>query len=372
MSKRKKLGLILTAIVLVSGILVFHTLSEKFGPVGVAQEYMEAIKRKDAERMYSYLELEGDTTFASKELFRKWYEKEGEEISKIANYKFLKTTYGDENLSATVSYKVTNKGSSGEYDAEVRLIKNSEKKWLIFDSWSIAFDGSQYVTKNYRISVPSGASVTVGEIALTEKYKDSKDSTTSLDVYILPQILRAEVEIKTVLANGITINDTVSPSSYQNNYTASLTLKGLDEKTQATLREKIKKDVTSIYTNIIAKKSWNDVKNSYNYEGAELSNFQKFYTNLASNIKDDSYRTLKKFSVTNVSLNSATIDKDGRLHLSVRISYDYTIDYRYYSSAKPETRSSSSSFTTDVYYDYVKGDYKLNRMGYGVSYFSGY
>ena len=70
MSKAKKITLAVCAVVIVVLFLGYNHLNEKFGPKGVAKEYVEAVMNKDSNALYGYLNIEGDKTFASKEKFK--------------------------------------------------------------------------------------------------------------------------------------------------------------------------------------------------------------------------------------------------------------------------------------------------------------
>lgn len=375
MSKKKKIGLLALVIVVVIAIVGYNILQKKFGPEGVATAYFEALVSNDLDKIYDSLKLDGDTTFITKEVFKEVFDQDDNSLADVTNYKLSDVDYSDDELTATVNFAVTKEDSSGEQTVSIDVVKQSGKKFLIFDEWELANDNITVLgidlVENYQIRVPKGAKVSVEGIELTSKYMDSEESTEELDVYVIPNLFATTIDIKTILPSGIEINDEESISRYNSSYTAELSLKALSDDMVTKLQEQIKSDLTTMYANIIAKKDWNAVKESYSYNNVNLSALQEEYVELYEDVAEDEDKTLKAFEVTNVTLTNVKLSDDGELVVSAKFNYNYTIDYQTYKD-ETKTKEGKSSYNTTITYDYFENAYKIKDIYGTVTYFSTY
>lgn len=368
MSKKNKIILgvaIIVAIVVFAG---YQLITHQYSPETIASSFMDAIVKKDAGKVYGYLDITDDGVFMTKEKFVTVFDKDMASVD-IKNYKLDRIDYSSGGLSARAVFKVTSQSSSSEDTVEVNLVKSQEKKLLVFDHWTVSEDTLGYAIQNYTIQVPKGATVSLDGVTLEEKYLSKDMDTTSLDVYKIPRIYPLEVELKTVFKSGITITDKVTPTEYNDSYTVRLSLSNLGSDTVNTLKEQVKTDVSNLYQNIVAQKTWADVKESYTYPNSDLSDLEETYSELYRSIVSDDDDTLKAFGVTDVVIQSVSLDDDGKLLVGAKISYTYTIEYKNYRD-EIQTNSSKSSFTTNITYDYEDNAYKLNDLSRVVSYFS--
>ena len=366
-SKKKKILIGVIVLVVVALIGGYCFLNNRFGPEGVATEYLEAMISNDAGRIYDSLGLTGDTTFTSEEEFKKVFEKSYNAFDDVLNYKLVNVSYNESKLSANVEFQIASENSE-EDTVTIRVIKNSKKKFLIFDSWQVANVSDSLVVKDYQISVPKGSTVQVNEISLDSKYLNSEKSTNELDVYVIPQIFEASASIKINLPYGIEVTDEMDVSSYNTTYEADITLEDLNDETVTKLQDQMKSDINALYANLIAKKDWNAVKESYSYGDASLINLQEEYQDLYEELVSDSDKTLKKFDVTSLTLTKVALD-DGKLKVTARYNYTYTIDYKNYND-EVKTKEGKSSSSTTITYDYIENAFKMNNISGTVDYFS--
>lgn len=366
-SKKQKIligVIVVVALVLIGG---YCFLNNRFGPEGVATEYLKAMISNDASRIYDSLGLTGDTTFTSKETFEKIFAESSNAFDDVLNYKLIDISYNESKLSANVKFQVASENSD-EDTVTIRVIKNSKKKFLIFDSWQVANVSDSLVVKDYQISVPKGSTVQVNDVSLDSKYLNADKSTDELDVYVLPQIFESDASIKINLPYGIEVTDEMNVSSYNTTYKANITLNDLNDETVTKLQDQIKSDINALYANLIAKKDWNAVKESYSYGDASLINLQDEYTDLCEKIVTDEDKTLKKFDVSSVTLTKVTLD-DGSLKVTAKYNYNYTIDYKNYND-EVKTKEGKSSSSTTITYDYLENTFKINNISGTVDYFS--
>ena len=366
MSKKKK-AIIITVVVLVVAVIgSYWFLSKRFGPEGVATEYLEAMISNDADRIYNAINLSGDTTFTTKEAFEKIFDSLHNGYDDVVNYKVIDVEYNEGKLTANVEFQIASEGSE-EDTITIRVIKNSQKKFLIFDSWQVSNVSNSLLVKDYQITVPKNSTVTVNDIALESKYLNNDKSTEELDVYVIPQIFVGTTTIKTVLPCGIEETSEQNISSYNTSYKADVSLESLTDEMETTLEEQVKKDLTTLYANIIAKKDWNSIKESYNYANADLKNLEQEYEDLYEELVTDNDVTLKAFEVTDVNITDVSLN-DNQLEISAKFTYKYTVDYQNFNN-ETKTKEGNSSYTTSISYDYVDNAYKINDIYGTVTYF---
>lgn len=369
MSKKKKILLLVCAVLVVGLYLGYNHLSEKYGPKGVAEGYVKALMAKDADKLYDYLNLEGDKTFTSKGKFKEII-KDSDDSSEITNYVIGNVNYSDGNLSAQVGVKYTLKGAQTESTETVHLTKSKKKALGIFATWEISEDFDSILVKDYKIKVPKNSKVTVDKVTLDKKYLDSKSSSDNWDVYKIPQIFQSSITIKANIS-GFDVEQKVTPSTYYNDYTMELSLKNLSKENVSSLEEQIKTDYNTLYKNLIEKKTWDQVKESYNFKGANLTELEEIYKDLYDDIVDNDYRTLKAFNITSVSVSTLSLTDEGQIRVGFKANYDYTVDYKKYDDSI-ETKNGKSSSNTTFYYVYSEDALKLVDGYYLVSYFSTY
>lgn len=368
MSKKKKIILAVIVVLVLALGISYSVLSNRFGPKGVATEYLDALISNDANRIYNSLNLSGDTTFTTKEEFVKLFEDESNSFENVANYKLTDITYNEGNLSATVKFTIALKDSSDDETISIKVVKNSKKKLFVFDNWQVANINNSIIVDNYQLSVPKSSKVSVNNIELNDKYLNNEKSTSELDVYVIPQIFVSEATIKTTLPCGIVIEEVESISNYNSSYTTSISVDNLDETMQTKLKEQIKSDLTNIYANIIAKKDWNSIKESYSYNNVDLSNLKEEYEEMYDDLVTDSDITLKKFEITDVKISDIAL-KNGRLEIDAKYSYNYSIEYKNYNN-EVKTKDGKSSYTSTLTYDYFENNFKLYDIYGTVTYFS--
>ena len=307
-------------------------------------------------------------------MFQSIFENDENNLSNITNYTISDVIYSDGNLAATVQFKVTRKDSSEEETVNVNVVKKSDKKFLIFDEWEVTKDSVSALgvdlVENYQVRVPKNAKVTINDIELEQKYLNADYSDEEEDVYVIPQIFEMTATIKTTLENGLEITDEEEISSYDVAYTADVSLENLSEDTRNILKEQMTNDINKMYENIIAKKNWDAVKDSYNYEGADLKDLQEEYNSLYERIVENATNTLTKFNVTDLTVSRVRLNDDGQLEVTAKFDYDYTISYE--SNDQTQTKEDDSSNTTTITYDYKDNSYKIIDISGTVKYFSRY
>lgn len=369
MAKSTKIIIGVVAVVVAALVALFIILGNITNPKNVAKEYIQAVVNKDGNKLYSYLNIEGDSTFVSKNVFNN-YIKEKIKDDAVTNYKITEVEYSTGKLQATVRFTYTTKNSSSEKTGKVTLTKDKSKKYLFFDNWKINDSIDTAVVKDYTLKVTKGSTLTYGGIKVDKKYLASSKSSTEYDVYVLPQVFGYETVVKAVLPTGLEIEEKVTPSTYYSTHTVSFDEDTLTDAAKNKIIEVAKKDLNTIYTSAIAKKSFADIKSNFDVKGIDLTKFEQSYNNFVIKLGNES-NILTSFTVTNASIYDIDLDSNGYLEVEFKVNYDYAIKYTDYSNNE-KTHSDSDYDYMTVTLTYKNGTYYLVNINELETYFSRY
>ena len=369
MAKSTKIIIGVVAVVVAALVALFIILGNITNPKHVAKEYIQAVVNKDGNKLYNYLNIEGDSTFVSKNVFNN-YIKEKIKDDAVTNYKITDVEYSTGKLQATVRFTYTTKNSSSEKTGKVTLTKDKSKKYLFFDNWKINDSIDTAVVKDYTLKVTKGSTLTYGGIKVDKKYLDSSKSSTEYDVYVLPQVFGYETVVKAVLPSGLEIEEKVTPSTYYSTHTVSFDEDTLTDAAKNKIIEVAKKDLNTIYTSAIAKKSFADIKSNFDVKGIDLTKFEQSYNNFVTKLGNES-NILTSFTVTNASIYDIDLDSNGYLEVEFKVNYDYAIKYTDYSNNE-KTHSDSDYDYMTVTLTYKNGTYYLANINELETYFSRY
>lgn len=368
-TKSTKIVIGVVALVVIAFVALFVVLSNITNPKNVAKEYIQAVINKDGNKLYSYLNISGDSTFVSKKVFSDYVKDELKETS-ITNYKITDVDYSTGKLQATVKFTYTTKNSSSESTGKVSLTKDKSKKYLFFDNWKVSDSIDTAVVKDYALKVTKGSKLTFGGINVDKKYLDSSKSSTEYDVYVLPQVFSLETVVKAVLPSGLEIEEKVTPSNYNSNHTVSFDEDSMTTEAKNKIIEVAKKDITAIYTSAIAKKSFADIKSNFNVKDNDLTKLEQSYNEFVTDLGSET-NVLTSFTVTNASIYDIDLDSNGYLDVEFKVNYDYAIKFNDYSNNE-KTHSDSDYDYMDVKLTYNNGTYYLVDVSGLETYFSRY
>ena len=343
MSKKNKLCLIiLVAVLVVIGIL-YKVGSDLTNPKTIAKNYIQAVIDNDADALYKYLDIDGDTTFVNKKIFKEIM-KENETETDVINYKIVDVDYEKGGLSATVEFKYTVKNQSTERSDRINLVKEKGKKYLIFDNWKVSLDiNDSAIVKDYELEVIKGSTVEFYGIKLTDKYLDKKKSDDDSDVYVLPQVFNIGTNIKVSLPNGMSFEDTVTPSSYNSSYRFDIDEDNLSEAEKTKIEDAAKKSLTTLYSNAISKKSFSEIKSNFESNGIDLSKLENDYNEFVSDLSDASSK-LTSIEFTKFSIYDVQINDNNYIEVEFDIRYNYSVQYESWDDELKTNNSSSYSY----------------------------
>ena len=365
MSKNTKIVILVITILVATVIGLVVLFNNLTNPKNVAKDYIAAVVLQDGNKLYEYLNVEKDTTFASKKIFTEILKAE-KSSTDIDNYKITDVSYSSSKLQATVNFKYTTKGSNSEKSSSVTLTKQKSKKYLFFDNWKI--NGTDVSTvKDFTLKVPKDSKVYYCGVKVTDKYKDSKNSISSYDAYVLPVVFAYKSKIKAELSSGIEIEDEVTPSTYYSTYTVKFSSDSLSDKEKDKIVKTGQDALTKIYQAAIANKGFNDIKSEFTKEGLDLSSLEKNYTSLAKSLSSSSSK-LTSFKITAAEIYYVNLNSDGNLEVELKVNYEYETKYNSYSGEEKTNKDDSYSYMT-IILGSESGSYYLIDTKYLKSYF---
>lgn len=367
MSKKNKIITVVSTLVVVALVVVYFVLGNMTKPEVIAEKFFNALMSYDTDTVYGFIDVD-DSAFTTKEMFKKVSMKDvkEDEIPKVLNYTVGEPRTSTDGLSTTVTITYVLEGKDKSDTADIKLVKAKENKWLLFDNWKVNVSGTETV-KGYQIKVMKGSKVTVEGVEVDKKYIDKKESDDSLDVYSMPAMFGATYGIKVALPIGIELEDDmrVRKDSY---YKYSLSLSNLTDKVEEKIKSAVKTNVQAIYNGVKDKKTFDDVKSSFEYKDADLTDLKDAYEDLVDDINDSI--TLTKVEFKDVKLSNISINSDGKLYVYARVTYDYSLTYQ----SGEETKTNDENDYDYMYFtfDYANDSFKLVDASSLNSYFSRY
>ena len=340
-SKNKKLIILICALVVVI-FGIYNFLIGKYGPEAVAKDYFLAVMNADADSIYDYLDIK-EGKFTSKKIFKKVFNVQKEDLVNYSVSSFEKSSDG---LTATAHINYTLKGKSSSESTDINLVRDKKNKFLIFENWKIS-DRFMETVNDFEITVPKDSIVIIEGVKLDKKYKT--DGTKGTDLYKIPEMFKGKYDVIVTLKNGLTLEDDVNVTSYGSASLNNLKLSSSDEKK---LEKKLPDVIGKLYQDAIDKKSFEDVKKDYEYDGSDLSKLESSYSYF---MKAISAGGLKTFKVKKVNINNVKYD-DGIIKVTADVDFDYTSSYKILDKEKESSGNNSDIMYFD--FDYSK-DFKL-------------
>ncbi len=192
MSLKNKIILI---VVLVLAVLLVgaYNLGKHFAdPKRVVENYVENMLSKNYNDAFNSLDFE-DNEFTQKSDFAKVMKNNGENWN-FANYTITEELSEDPFLK---SYKVSyhKKGASDSEELYVTLVKQNEKKYLLFDDYKVSV--KELLAKDFSVVVPEEATVYIDQTKVSEKYvAEDEELDKGLKKYIIPSVFEGAHRVK--------------------------------------------------------------------------------------------------------------------------------------------------------------------------------
>ena len=335
---------------------------DNFSAEHKAKQYFVALVNEDYDSVYSLFNIntEDDKNFLLKKDGIKQY-RASVGLTDVLNYKvndndsFWKMDKGDD-IRKEVVISYTNRGDSKEHTFTVNLVKESAKKYYIFDDWSIDYVG--IAASNVKINVAEGAKVKVDDVEIPEKYLTTGEVPGD-STYTIPIIFTGNHKIE-VSKDGLETlkrNETVTG----NNDNISLDDMRLSKDTAEVLEELAINNMKSVYLAALNGDSFDKIKDIFVQDEDSLTSIKAQYDELAQGLNNDSRH------VTKIDFTSVKTDIDVTEPVVTKTVF-YQIYFSYYYRpwfGDPEWKDSNNtgSMYIRTEFKYVDGKWLQTDLG---------
>ena len=341
--KLKWILIIIAALVVTAFLTFFIYMKQMTKPTRLVDRYVSTFMSKDSDSLFDLIGFETGT-FITKDAFAKSME-ECHQYSSITTYSLVPgNSPGDNQMQYNLSFWDDN--HNNPYNQTLLLNLSSSRLYFLFDQWEI--DTTEFLAKNCSLAVPTGATVTVDGIDLSEHLSAVPDK--DLDVYELGSLFMGTHDI-TVSIKGFedyTTTTSLPAGDYSGKkiYTITTSMLKVTADTEKNLKQLAESFITSIYEGALTEQDFDSISKDFTIEKDSIDSMELAYNTLVSNnITTASH--LSKVDFTNFdSSTAATYAEDGCYAIQVTSDVNYTAESIVSSGSGDETASQQTRKTT--------------------------
>ena len=321
----------------------------------VARRYFKALMNNDSRAVYACLDLP-ESQFVNASEFDEFFQSLGYQAHKIGDYEIEEYTSSSNGSDITSNYHITYyiRGDSSTHSTSVEVV-NVPLFFGLINRYKVL---SSYVSSDFEVFVPAGATVSIDGIALS-----GATTYETYDRYIIPSLFCANHTIEVVhpLGSG---DDTFVPSSgYGDNYTFQEIHYNSD--TVNTVYAQAQNQLNSILTAAIARQDF--PADIVKFSDPD-NNVEERFTNLKSDLYDTSNNTgFTSIQITDTADESYQQGFDASTMMyncTVRFDYSYTRRWQNYWSGETGVDNGTSHGQATFVYMYEEGIWTLESIGF--------
>ena len=168
--------------------------------------------------------------------------------------------------------------------------------------------------------------------------------------------------------SNLTIKDEINVKSY-GSYYPYISKKNIDEKDQKKILIQAKKDINTLYSNLIAKKPFDEIKDSFFEKENNLITLKNTYENMLASINQDG--DLIELDTKDINLNTISFDKNNDITIRVSTKYEYVVSKQNEGTENNTYKHNGTKEDNGILkYTYKNGKYNLIDFKYFETYFS--
>ncbi len=360
LSTGDKLLLIELAAALLSIIIFVVVYNTQFSAKSIAEKYAEAAFKRDWNSVYDTLYIDNSSEFLTKKAFITAQSMNAsQEKQRVRIKKIKKLTGGFTSQAYRVSYRVE--------DYSDTMTIELKRKGL---SWKV--DTDEYLSKNYMVTVPSGADVTVDKIDIT---KDIKPSTKKdgYDTYEIPVVFGSthyiELSGDELEPHAQCLTFYYDKEDDTGNVTRSIINAPYNEKTLNKVMKQASKDLEAILKSASENKRMSEVDIFDNVEDGRLGIISEAYERLRNDTfgNADSSYTLTKYQITNGELNGYMTSYEHVVQVDIKGNYKFENESLSYDRSRTTTDNGDGTCTHSLQYMNIDGEWILFDMDLDMS-----
>ena len=356
LSSNDKILLIELFIALLSIVLFIFMYNLHFSAKSTAAKYAEAVFEADWNTLYDTLYIEDSDDFTTKEAFVTAQSLNAQaEKQYISILDVKKLSGGFSNKAYRVSYRLENQPDSMTIE-----LKRKGLAWKVSEN--------PYLSPNYMITVPAGASVSLDTIAVSGSLKPS-EKIKGFDTYVIPQVFGAAhfVELSGgELADSSQLFSYYDSGDSESNLQASVITAQYNKETIETVMKQGGTDLKEILESAASNKKFSDVKA---FEDT-FDTYKEDMINAYEYLRDDTFGcassnySLTKYQLSNSEMNGrVTSGGDNNTLIEVIIKGNYSYESSSISwGGSTYTNDGDGTCSHTLYYIKDGGVWKLYKM----------
>lgn len=277
MSVKKKILLCLIIILLILVCGVYLVGSYFFSPKKIVHDYIENMISKNYKAMYNCLDVDSNE-FATEELFVKLMKEQDVKKNNILNYtveeKITNNPFTKEFLVSFIE-----KGKSEASSIDVILVKQSVKKWYIFDEYKV-FE-NEFVITDYSVTIPINTEIYINGIKLDKRYAVESNNVTE-QKFIIPSVFEGTYEVK---VTSPFCEDEIFEQDINNTTNLAVRSLKLSEKTHEEIKKDAQEFIEEFFYTVIKNKPFEEIEQYCSKSNEEnFKEIKKVFDNIGSKV----------------------------------------------------------------------------------------
>lgn len=356
------IAVIAEAVVLVALIVVFFNIGNSvYGPEKVAEKFFVEVANQNFKEAYKVLDVE-ENDFINEKAFEN--AKCNVELSKVTEYKVKNTRGKDDEKEIEIAYKT--KGSSSKRSYDISVNKQDSKNMLFFENWEISPDAM--IVKDFYVSIPNGAEVTVDGVKLGKDYLKKSESDEYQQYYEIPELFAGEHQIVVTKEGMAEVRKLVDTDV---DYGYAVYSMQMDEELLKEAVDTGIENFETIYKAAAEGKEFDTVANLFSTVEGRKDEGEDDYEDIVYDFTGSSYKTLNKIAFSNVEATASEgyTDTDETC-VSVYVEFDYNVDYTeedWFGDITNDTYDDSSYMYMDLVYE--DGKWMIAEVSGGYIYY---
>lgn len=327
LSKKQTIMIIAVITIILLFLIIFQVLKSTTTPSTIVGNYIEAITDKDYDKLYTYANYSGDTTFMNKEIYKTAIKEQISESDEIANYVVGQTEYENGGLTAVVTVNAIVIGDKQTPKTlKIKLTKSKKKKFLFFPKWTISDDELLNINtiEDFNLIVPKDTKIIFEGIKVKDKYLNKKEKSDNTDTYTLPQVLTTFSKIEYQLPGNLKVIKTIVPSKYKKEYKLDILKTDISTKNQKELINTINDTTEEMMKGLIDKKDFKELKDIFAKEtkANRYKDLEEDYEEYLKHLNESDTK-LTNFNVTTTNISKVDLTDEGELTLTVKMNYTW-------------------------------------------------
>lgn len=355
LSSGDKILLAELGVAILSVIIFIVVYNMQYSGKNTVEKHIKAFFEQDWNTVYDTMYIEEPDDFMSKESFLTAQKINASGEKEHADISINKVSGGFSSQAYYVTYRT--KDYSDSMTVELK------RKGLV---WKVN-DSADYTVKNYMVSVPSGADVSVDKIDISRKLKPS-EKMEGYDTYTIPKVFGTEhyVELSgEELETTGQLLESYGSEDPEENLQYSIVKTGYNEETIEKVMKQAETDIEEILNAACENKRFSEVGV---FEEMYSEN-KEYVIDAYEGLRDDTFGnsnskyTLTSYKITNGEMNGSLPDyyEDSVVEVDIKGNYEFSNAYIYW-DGDVERDNGDGTCEHSLYYINQGGTWKLYDM----------